>query len=236
MSASEPVRLRYYELEAFQRRVRRFQWSALVVCAVVACLALVVALFAIAKPIPVVAFDAAGRPILFEDTLSPRRKLEQVRVEAFTTDFLERFVGVDSANLDRDLAKALNMMTPRLQEIVVKDADEMRRRVQYQDANVRSRFVSLQTKTSPYDPEDGSVRVYLIAWGEIAYEPREGLVDDAEQRRLWFFSQLALQRVAVTRQDIHGVKVDYVNTRFFETEEQLRLFSLKRQPSAAQPR
>lgn len=235
MSATERVRIRYYELEEFQRRVRRFQWAALGACAVIACLALVVALFAVAKPIPVVAFDAAGRPILFKDTVTPRLKLEQVRVEAFARDFLERFVGIDSTNLDRDLAKALNMMTPRLQEIVLHDADEMQRRAQYQDANVRSRFVKLQTKTSPYDPDDGSVRVYVIAWGEIAYEPREGLVDGSELHRRWFFSQIALQRVAVTEQSIHGVKVDYVNTRFFADEEQLRMFSLKRQPSEAKP-
>jgi hypothetical protein len=215
--------------------MRWFQWGALGICAVVSVLALVIALFALSKPIPVIAFDAAGRPILFEDTVTPRLKLEQIRVDAFARDFLERFVGVDSANLDRDLARAMNMMTPRLRELVLHDEDQLHRRSSYKDANVRSRFVDLNTKTAVYDPEDGSARIYLIAWGEIAYEPREGVVDEAQQRRRWFFSQLALQRVAITAQAIHGLKVDYVNTRFFKSEEELRLFSLARQPSTKAP-
>ena len=232
MPTSQPVRIRYYELEQFKRNVRRFQWIALGLCGLVSLLTLIVALFALSKPIPVVAFDSQGRPILFADTVSPRLKLEQMRVEAFATDFLESFIGIDSSNLDRDLSESLSMMSPRLQDIVLHDNKEMQRRAGYEEANVRSRFASLQTKISPYDPENGSVRIYLIAWGEIVYEPREGVVDEALHQRRWFFSQVALQRVAITAQAIHGLTVDYVNTKFFASEDDLKVFSLKRQPSA----
>lgn len=230
MARSQAVRLRYYELEQFKRSVRLFLWGALGICAVVAVLALGIALVALAKPIPVVAFDAEGRPIVFEDTMSPRLKLEQVRIEAFAEDFLGHWVGIDSSNLDRDMAGALNMMTPRLREIALHDEAQLQRRLDYDGANVRSRFVELRMKVSPYDAEDGSVRIYLIAWGELLYTPREGVVQDGQELSQHFFSQVAMQRIAITREHPHGLMVDYVNTKFFKDADELRRFSIKREP------
>lgn len=230
MAPSQTVRLRYYELEEFKRGVRKFLWISLGICAVVAVLALGVALVALAKPIPVVAFDSQGRPIVFENTVTPRLKLEQVRIEAFAEDFLEYWVGIDSSNLDRDLADALNMMTPRLREIALHDEAQLQRRLDFEGANVRSRFVDVHTKISPYDAEDGSVRVYLIAWGEVLYEPREGVVQEGQELSQHFFSQIAMQRVAITREHPHGLMIDYVNTKFFKDADELRRFSLKREP------
>ena len=69
------------------------------------------ALLSIIRPIPVLAFDQRGRPILFEDTFTPRLQLSNVRVEYFADQFLDKFVGIDSANITDDFSAALNMMT-----------------------------------------------------------------------------------------------------------------------------
>src|SRR5688572_8447380 len=102
------------ELEAFRRSVNRKLWSAIGILALIAGGCVFLALLAVIRPIPVLAFDARGRPILFEDTVTPRLQLSNMRIEYFAQEFLEKFVGIDSANVTDDFSAALNMMTPRL--------------------------------------------------------------------------------------------------------------------------
>src|SRR5262252_7638752 len=107
------------ELEAFRRSVNRKHWFAIGALGVVALGCLVLALLAIIRPMPVLAFDARGRPILFEDTVTPRLELSKVRIEYFAEHFLEKFVGIDSGSISEDFTESLNMMTPRLRRIVI---------------------------------------------------------------------------------------------------------------------
>jgi hypothetical protein len=46
----------------------------------------------------------------------------------------------------------------------------------------------------------------------------------------YFHTQMVLQRVPITEHSIHGVLVDFVNTKFFDSEDELRVFALKRRP------
>src|SRR5687767_6055134 len=141
------------ELEAFRRSVNRKLWFAVMTLAVVALASLALTVLAIIRPMPVLAFDARGRPILFEDTVTPRLQLSNMRIEYFAELFLEKFVGIDSTNITEDFSAALNMMTPRLRRIVMQDGQELERKRKHQDANLKSRFEEVQIRMGEYDPE-----------------------------------------------------------------------------------
>lgn len=229
MAKDTPLFPRFYELEEFRRSVNRKLWTAVLGLLGVAVLSILLTLVCLLRPMPVVAFDSEGRPLLFSDTITPSLQIDEVRIQFFAERFLQTFVGVDSAAIDRDLTESLNMMTPQLREIVLHEGDEVKRRAKYDGANVRSHFEELQLKIAPFDPEDTNGKVHLIAWGRIVFEPRLGVADAPERLEQYLYSQIVLQRCPVRKNSIHGVLVSFVNTRFFESEEDLKVFQLKRQ-------
>src|SRR5688572_10393619 len=137
------------ELEAFRRSVNRKLWFAIGFLGMVALGCVLLALLAIIRPIPVLAFDAKGRPLLFEDTVKPRLQLSDLRIEYFAEQFLEKFVGIDSANISDDFSAALNMMTPRLRRIVIGEGKEFERKRKHQDSNLKSRFEEVTFTMAP---------------------------------------------------------------------------------------
>src|SRR5215813_3109954 len=151
------------ELEDFRRSTNRKIWAVIAILGVVTMGSLFLALIAFARPIPVVAFDEKGHPLLFADTVTPRVKLENIRVEAFARTFLERWSLIDSGNVADDFTASVNMMTPRYRRIVLGDADELERRKKRTSFNMKSRFLSLETKISSFDAEDVNGKVFLVA-------------------------------------------------------------------------
>jgi hypothetical protein len=229
MKAKVQMLPRLTELEDFRRSTNRKIWAVIVLLGVVTIGSLFLALIAFARPIPVVAFDEKGHPLLFADTVTPRVKLENIRVEAFARTFLERWSLVDSGNVADDFTASLNMMTPRYRRIVMNDTDEVERRKKRSSFNMKSRFVSFETKVSAYDADDVNAKVYAVAWGKMRFVPKvEGAVQDEEAFK-YYFSELAIQRVPVTKDSIHGLLVDYAYTRLFDTEEDMNVYALKRQ-------
>jgi hypothetical protein len=219
----------FTELELFRRSTNRKIWAVIGLLGTVAIGAMFLALLAFARPIPVVAFDKEGHALLFQDTVSPRIKMENVRVEAFAKEFLEKWALVDSANVADLFTAALNMMTPRYRRIVVSDSDEVERRKKRSTLNMKSRFVSFETKISPYASEDVNARIYLVASGKMRFSPQIAGQNEGEEAFKYFFAELALDRVPVTKESIHGLLVDYVYTRLFDTEEAMNVYALKRQ-------
>jgi hypothetical protein len=217
------------ELEAFRRSVNRKLWFAIGCLGMVALGSILLALLAIIRPMPVLAFDARGRPILFEDTVTPRLQLSNLRIEYFAELFLEKFVGIDSANISEDFSEALNMMTPRLRQIVMQEGKELERKRKHQDANLKSRFEEVQVRIGPYDPEKPEERVHLIAFGRMTFEPKlGGLEDGAKPVEQYFFTQLVLVRVPITKLSIHGLEVDFAHTRFFGSKPEMEAFAAGR--------
>ena len=152
--SNESLIPRYYELEAFRRSVNRKMWFGMGGLLAVAVLSLGLTLIALARPLPVVVFDSRGRPVLFEDTASPRREITDIRIEYFAKDFIESYVGVDSANITDDLEKSLNMMTPALRQAVKTDRKELAGRKSYEGKNIRSFISDWKVRIGKYDPKD----------------------------------------------------------------------------------
>jgi hypothetical protein len=213
------------ELEAFRRSVNRKLWFAIGFLGMVTLASVALALLAIVRPIPVLAFDAKGRPLLFEDTITPRLQLSNLRIEYFAEQFLDRFVGIDSASISDDFSSALNMMTPRLRRIVIDEGKELERKRKHQDANLKARFEELQFKIGPYDADRPDERIHLIAHGRIVFGPKlGGLTEGAQPISQYFFTQLVLVRVPITKLSIHGLEVDFVHTRLFDSKRELDVF------------
>ena len=88
----------HLELDVFRRSVDRRLWLGMGMLALVALGALCVALALAVRPLPVIAFDTTGRPIVFQDTRTPALAMDELRVKAFVRDFLGclRRVGFES--------------------------------------------------------------------------------------------------------------------------------------------
>lgn len=229
MKAPAPLLPGLTELDVFRRSMQRKMWAVIGVLGLATMFALLIALGAIARPIPVIAFDAQGHPLLFADTATPRLKLERIRVEAFAQAFLEKWSCVDSANVSEDFTASLNMMTPRYRRIVLGDTDELARRKTRSDYNVKSRFATFETKVGDFDPEDAHAKVYVLAWGKMRFVPKVPGPVQGEKAFKFYFSELAIERVPLTKETIHGLLVDYAYTRIFDTEEEMNVYALKRQ-------
>jgi hypothetical protein len=231
MAKSDSIEPRFYELEAFRRSVGRKLWFGMILLFIVSLGSLLLALVAIAKPVPVVAFDSQGRPVLFEDTVTPRQKLEDVRIEYFVQEFVRRYVGVDSAAITEDLNAALAMMTPAFRQIVAADEAELARRKQYEGQNIRSAVRDWKVRIGAYKPEDTSGKVHVLVTGKMVFEPRFGELEGGGEVLRFFLSQIVLQRVPVTKISIHGLLVDFCHTRFFDSLQDLEVFALQRKPA-----
>lgn len=219
--------LRYYEVEEFRRSVNRKLWFVVGGLFVVTLISLLAMMLQITRPLPVVMIDGQGKPVLYEDSVSPQLELSNIRVEYFIEDFLSNFVLVDSSSISTGLTQALNQMTPRLREVVIADGKETERRAKYDGKNVRSRFEQIETQIAEYDPEERDGRVHAIAHGTIVYEPRVGV---GESFRQFFYAQVVMDRVPVRKNSIHGLLADFVNTKLFDNEEDMRVYVLKREP------
>lgn len=227
-----PVHLRpeFVELEDFRRSVHRKIVFAIGGLVFVALAALGVAVIALARPIPVVVFDSKWQPVLFEDTVKPRVEMANERVETFTRYFLDKFSLVDSMDVEEDLEEATALMTPRLRRIFLSDEEEIARRRKTEDLNLKARFENLQIRLGDFDPGDVDARIYAVAWGAVVVTPKihkswgEG---EAPEHRQWYYAQVVLQRVPLSRASIHGLQVHHVKTWWFDSPEDLEVHRLQ---------
>lgn len=220
---------RLTEVAAFRRSVNRRMWIIITLLGLTTAGSLLLALLAFTRPIPVVMFDGDGRPMLFDDTVSPRTQLTRMRVEHFAEAFLDRFVAVDSATVSKDFATALNMMTPSLRAITLADAGEAERRRSITEGNLRGELIGLNLEVAAFDADDVTGRVYVVAIAQLRMRPRFGAVADGPgEITRHMLTELALQRVPVSRQAIHGLLVDYAHTRFFADQTALEAEALRR--------
>ena len=231
MGASSEVRVHFLELEAFRRSVNRRIWGAIGGLVLITLAALGVALVAFARPIPVVMLDGKGQPVLFEDTVTPRLRMEEVRVEYFCTEFLKAFSAVDSTQVDEQLEAVANQMSPRLRRLFVSDDKELARRKKHAELNLKARFDTLDLKIATFDPDDADARIYVVASGALRFRTKLGELSEDEDHQLvqYYYAQLVLERVPVSRDHIHGLQVDFVRTQFFDSPEALEVHLLKEQ-------
>lgn len=218
-----------YDIEAFRRGINRKMWVVIAASIATSLLALLVALAAVARPVPVIAFDAKGRAIVFDDTVNPALEVTEVRIEHFTGLFLQRFVGIDSSRLQLDLAEAVNMMTPQARQIALREGREVKRRLAYEHGNVRSRFVDLQVRIGDLEPQ-GSGDIYVVAWGKQLFEPIIAPPTADETIEQWFYAEVVLAQVDISRQTPYGLLVKRIDSRPFDDIQKLEAALLKRGP------
>ncbi len=217
----------HLELDAFRRSVDRRLWLGMGLLAVVALGALCVALALAVRPMPVVAFDGTGRPIVFRDTRTPALEMDELRVKAFVTDFLKAFVALDSSRIDEDLAASTAMMTPRFRRVFLADQAAVERRAQFRQLRARARLGKLTFRIAPFRADDVTGQIYVMAYGPMVLRPLNAGADDDRLQRQHILVRLVLQRAPVSDVTIHGLMVDAATVRLFDTNEALRIELLK---------
>ena len=218
------------EVEEFRRSVNRKIWFVIFLLCGISTFSLFLVFMNAVKPIPVVVIDSEGRPIVFSNTVTPHQTISDHRIRGFTKEFMARFVGIDSLAIKKDLTHALNMMTPTLRTILAKDNDYIRRRNKYEDANLQSRFESMNIKIGDYDERNTTDPIYLIVTGKMSFSPRLGDVQGTAEQELsqYYLTQLQIQRQPITENNPYGLLTHYVHTEFFNTEDELKLYALKK--------
>ncbi len=222
---------RYFEIEALRRAGSRKMWVVIGLFGLTTAASLVIAIVAVIRPIPVVAFDKDGRAIVFTDTVSPALEMSKARVDWFVQHFLSKYIAIDSTRLDDDLTEALNLMTPELRDLVMADGSDIKRRKKYEGQNVRSSLQDLQVRIGDFDPK-GRSPIYVVGWGKHVYEPIFGGTDKDKATR-WLFFKMQLARYAVTRLSPHGLLVHYIDWQSYDSEPELTAQLLKVQRDAA---
>lgn len=218
---------RYYEIETFRRSVNLKLWLIMTALVLISLASIFLALIAFSRPIPVVVYDTEGSPTLFTDTRTPRETLTDVRIEYFTREFIKNWVGVDSAAIEQDLEESLKMMTPRRRQIIVNDEEGLAKRNSYKEKNLKTFFSDWKVRIGRYDPKDLGGKINVISVGKVIFEPRFGkMEEDDKPISRYFQSQLVMQRVPVTILSIHGMLVDFEQTKFFDSEADLNAYIL----------
>jgi hypothetical protein len=219
----------FLELEAFRRSVNRKLWFGMGSLAAVAIAATTGGFLTLLRPIPVVMLDGRGRPVLFEDTITPRLQMEEARVEYFGQHFLRHFMGLNGAHREDDLATAWNLMTPDLRRVAMHDAKTQKPTTAGWMAPVRTEFEPLSMRVGRYDPEDTEAEIPVVAFGKLVPQdtPNEGAPSALNQP--YFFVRLVLQRVPVTKVTLFGLLVAYAEPKYFESQEALEVFVLRSQ-------
>jgi hypothetical protein len=214
---------KYYEFEQMRRSINRKYLPAVIISLFLALVSMGIAFLAFARPIPVVVFDSAGKPILFEDTATPRMTMDDIRVTWFTKEFIKKWVGVDSARIDEDLHESLAMMTPVFRGIVIKEDAEVEKRAQYKNANLRALFDDWDVRIGKYDPEDFEGKIHTLVTGRMVFEPRFGQVEPGPDGEVniqsWFLAEVIVQRTPVRTNSVHGMLVRYAHTTMFDTRK-----------------
>ena len=219
----------------FERSVNRKLWAGGGLCGAVALGSLALAFLALARPTPVIAFDAKSRPIVFEDTVTPRLKLTHDRVEGFVEVFLSKLSLVDSHDLEEDLKEATDLMSERLRKVFLADSKEIERRGRVEQLNLKARFEQLDIHVADFDPDDLNARLYVAAYGAVVLSPKvHGFVDEAavEQEDVqYYYAQVVVDRVRLGRMspssNPFGLQVDHVKTWWFDSAEDLEVHRLK---------
>ena len=227
---------RYYEIEDVRRSVNRKMWVVITVLSVMSLFSLLSAIIAYARPLAVVAFDTDGKPMLFKDTISPRQTMTDIRVKYFAKKYTETLMGINSASLDKDLAQALNWMTPEQRYLYMNDEqyeEELERRREFREKKVqlRTSFPKMEVRIGKYKPEQLDGRIYVLVIGQMIFEPIMGKWTEQEEIRKYFMAKIVLQRVPVTEISIFGLLVHYVEQHIFEDQQEYEQYLVKQAAS-----
>ncbi len=210
-------------------RVRTFALVGITIvtlgnCAGMAAMALTMTAVA-ARPLPVVVKDAQGRAMIVRTQTTPGSEQPDVFKEHFVKVFVKRWVAIDSATVEDDIAASLNLMEGSWKKAIVKGKKrlERRRKLSLQHANVRAR-PGAKTVYQVSEGEGGNL--YGVAHGPMIIEPRlsslqqEG--EDSPKEVRWFYTWLKFRPRGAHVHNPYGFEVTAEETRWFESEALLK--------------
>ena len=214
----------YAELEEFKRRMQRSQLATIGVLGTITVASVLALLVVVLRPTPVIAFDSVGKALIFKDTVGPGLHTDIVRVKHFAREFINKYVGVDGLRLKEDFRDATNMMTPRLQELMLKEGSEIEYRKRFAGSSVRSYFPEIEFSIEDFDPAEHQSDIHLVAWGTQEYNDIYG---QSEPVKEYVFIKMVLRREVVREVSPYGLLVKFVEYEHFKERRKLDAARLK---------
>jgi len=176
-----------------------------------------------ARPVPVILRDADGKAMVVKSTVLPGNERPDIWKSHFAKTFVNRWVAVDSATLDEDLAEALNLMAPEWREYLVADEDRLtrRRRLGLARSNLKSRPENIQVQIA--DAKGNPNTYFAVVYGSMVFTPRLESLDKEKTppETLWFYTWLRFESVPLTEINPFGYQVEAEETRWFESQRLL---------------
>lgn len=166
------------------------------------------------RPLPVILRDADGRAMVLRETSLPGNERPEVWKTHFLKTFVRRFVAIDSATVDEDLAEALNMMSPNWREYLLADEEKLDKRRRFRGgADVKARpDEKLVVRVSDSKTEPGTY--FGAAYGPMHFTPR---LEALEPKTLWFYTWIQFRSAPMTEINPYGYEVTAEETRWFES-------------------
>ncbi len=171
-------------------------------------------LVAMRKPPVVIRVDGVGGAAIIKD-LPVNNQPSDVEITAYSKDFLRAYLEVNSLTVQKDLTRALNMMTKRYQSAHLRELtkdhflqDIVRANIQ---SSVEIKSLALTTRTPS--------RVYVDVRGIISTSPLED--NGAPPTKKGFISKLTLAYVPRTERTPNGILIDDYRQQVVPLEDML---------------
>jgi len=159
------------------------------------------ALWALNRQPLVIRVDDVGNAAVIRDLKTNNMAME-VEIRAFAKDFLRSYLQISSITVKNDLARALNMMSKRMQKDHINELRSTKFLARLIRANISTRFdIRKMAITS-----DSNSRIYLDVRGISTTRPLEDSAAPASQKGI--IANLVLIRVPRTEQSPHGLLVE----------------------------
>ncbi|MCK5808893.1 hypothetical protein KAH37_07920 [bacterium] len=214
------------DVKQLHTRVSRFAWIVVVLSFIVTIFALLTTFAALSKPTPVIAFDSDGKRMVFPGKETLSTAANQVRIERFISDFINKYEGV-SPHVDKDLADAYNSLTPRFRQIVLDKGTHKEKIGQWKNRNIQSSFKLINYRLKGTFTVGSTVAVEGV--GEFSLAPAvnfDDAIENPEKEYIYFTALLLVTPISLEISP-DGLLVDFLAARSSSDFRQLRAYLLE---------
>ena len=175
------------------------------------------------RPTPVIAFDKAGKALIFPDT-TIETSTTDVRVRRFMSDFIKLYDGV-SPRPAEDLTAAYNEMVPRFREILLKQGADQQKIETWKGKNIETLFEL--DKIEIKGAYGLGSKLSIIGTGRLIYRPAVAVKEEAEPLTRWMFFKAQLIIMPVALHTPNGLLVEFYSSNTFEDPQKLEAYLLQ---------
>lgn len=188
--------LKYKDINRMKKVTNLFFILFSILMFLIALFSLILVFITSMKPTPVVAFDAEGKRVVFNETETIQSETSRVRVYRFLTDFINKYEGV-SPNIEADMTDAYNMLTPRFRQILLDRAVHKEKIEAWKNKNFQTKFRIIKIRFLEGSLSVGS-NLLIEGVGEMSFKAAIDYSGEGEQRKDYVYFNALLVVTPVT--------------------------------------